>query len=124
MNKERGQATKLLWVVLCSAAATLLFCESLDAWQRSAPAVVWLFKLGPLLLVLPGVLKDRLRSMVWLSFITLLYFLFAVQRMFAEPSSVRAMAELTAIVMLFMSVMFYVRWRTQELRAGTSEEAL
>jgi uncharacterized membrane protein len=95
-----------------------------STWQRSAPAVVWLFKLGPLLLVLPGVLKDRLRSMVWLSFITLLYFLFAVQRMFAEPSSVRAMAELTAIVMLFMSVMFYVRWRTQELRAGTSEEAL
>ena len=116
--------TKALWIALCAGVATMLLCQALDAWQRSAPALIWFFKLAPLLLLFPGVIKDRLRSMAWLSFVTLLYFLFGVQRVFAEPASMRAWVELSAIVLVFMSVMFYVSWRARELRAATVEEVL
>ena len=75
------------------------------------------------LILLPGVFRDHLRAVVWVSFVSLLYFLLAVQRLFAEPASLRALLELVAVVTLFFSTMFYVRWRARELRARDVEES-
>jgi uncharacterized membrane protein len=119
----RSVGTTSLWVAAWAGAVLLLACEALDAYQRGAPAVVWFFKLAPLLLVLPGALRDRLRSWVWVSFVSLLYFLFAVQRVFAEPAALRGQLELLAVVVLFLASMLYVRWRARELRATPVEEA-
>ena len=124
MNAARGRGTAALWTLLWLAIAVLFAAEALDAWQRQAPALVWIAKLGPLLVVLPGVFRDKLRSMVWLSFVVLLYFLFAVQRLFAEPESVRAIAELCAVVIIFLCDMFYVRYRAREQRDAGPEESL
>jgi uncharacterized membrane protein len=124
MTTARGRATTALWTLLWLAIAVLFAAQALDAWQRQAPALVWIAKLGPLLVVLPGVFRDKLRSMVWLSFVVLLYFLFAVQRIFAEPDSVRAIAELCAVVAIFMCTMFYVRYRAREQRVAAPEESL
>jgi uncharacterized membrane protein len=66
------------------------------------------------------VVRDRMRAVIWVSFVTLLYFLFAVQRVFAEPDSVRAIVELVAVIGLFNSSMFYVRYRARELRQDAS----
>jgi uncharacterized membrane protein len=104
-----------------ASVAVLLGCEIADAYLRGAPLVVWALKLAPVLIVLPGVLRDRMRSVVWLSFVSLLYFLFAVQRLFAEPASLRAQLELVAVVLLFLCSMFYVRWRARELRAANED---
>jgi hypothetical protein len=49
--------------------------------------------------------------MAWLSFVTLMYFVAAVQRIFAEPGSARAQVELLAVIALFLATMFYVRMR-------------
>lgn len=117
---QRQATSHTLWLLIWLSAILLLVCEALDAYQRAAPAVVWFFKLAPLLIVLPGVFQDRLRSMVWLSFVTLLYFLFAVQRLFAEPGALRGQLELVAVVVLFLASMLYVRWRARELRADQS----
>jgi len=87
-----------------------------DGVQRSVPLPVWVLWFLPLLILVPGMLRDRLRSFVWLSFVTLLYFVAAVQRIFAEPGSVRAQLELTAVIVLFLCVMFYIRQRARELR--------
>ena len=76
-----------------------------------------------MLILLPGVFRDHLRAVVWVSFVSLLYFLLAVQRLFAEPASLRALLELVAVVTLFFSTMFYVRWRARELRARDVEES-
>ena len=119
---ERGGQTTLLWWLLWVAVAVILGCEIVDAWRRSMPPVVWVITLAPLLVVLPGVLRDRMRGVVWLSFVTLLYFLLAVQRIFAEPQSLRAAVELVAIVLLFVVSMLYVRYRARELRAAMGEK--
>ena len=118
----RGTLTTWLWWCFWLAAAVLLGCEALDAWRREAPLLVWVLKLGPLLVVLPGALRDQLRGMIWVSFVCLLYFLLAVQRIFAEPQSLRALIELCAVVTLFLCAMFYVRYRARELRSRSPEE--
>ena len=41
----------------------------------------------PLFIFLPGMLRDNLRSYIWLCFVCLGYFLRLVQRIFAEPDS-------------------------------------
>jgi uncharacterized membrane protein len=96
----------------------LLATQALDAWQRAVPAALLVFWFVPLLILLPGIVRDGLRSVTWLAFVSLLYFVFAVLRIFAEPESLRAQTELVAVILLFMCSMFYVRQRSKELRSS------
>ena len=107
--------------MILNCALTLLLTEAVDAWLRAAPAVVWLLKLGPLLVLLPWVWRDRLRSVIWVCFVCLLYFVPAVQRVFAEPQSPRALLELLAVTVLFIAGMLSVRRRAAELRRDPQE---
>ena len=114
---RRGRVARRLWMGLWLSLAVLLGAQGVYAWQRSAPVAVWLFLFLPLLVLLPGLYRDRLRSVVWLSFVSLMYFLWSVLRVFAQPDSLRAQVELLAVVVLFLCAMFYIRQRARELRA-------
>jgi uncharacterized membrane protein len=94
----------------------LLLQQAVDAWVQGAPWIVWLFKLLPLLLFLPGMLQDNLRSFIWVCFVSLLYFIVLVQRLFLVPGDTLAVIGTVAVVCLFTAAMFYVRWRARELR--------
>jgi len=118
----RAATTRWLWWSLWGCALLLLALEALDAWQRSAPLPVWLIKLLPLAVVLPAVLRDRLSSVIWVCLVSLLYFVVAVQRVFAEPGSPRAVLELVAVIGLFLAGMFYTRFRARELRRDIPED--
>jgi len=108
----RAGAARLTW--LCWSA--LLLQQTLDAWMHQAPWFIWALKLLPLLLFLPGMLSDNLRSFIWLCFVCLGYFLVLVQRVFAEPDNLLVISGLIAVVILFIAAMLYVRWRARELR--------
>ena len=97
--------------------AVLLLQQLADVWVLQAPWIIWLGKLLPLLIFLPGMLKDNLRSYIWLCFVCLLYFMALVERLFALPGSWPDIIGIVAVVVLFTAAMFYVRWRAQELRA-------
>lgn len=114
---RRGRVARRLWMGLWLSLAVLLGAQGVYAWQRSAPVAVWLFLFLPLLVLLPGLYRDRLRSVVWLSFVSLMYFLWSVLRVFAQPDSLRAQVELLAVVVLFLCAMFYIRQRARERRA-------
>jgi uncharacterized membrane protein len=123
MSLPRGVGVAWIWRGLW-AGLTLLFATQIwDAWQRAVPAAVWIFWFLPLLVLLPGVIRDRLRSVTWLAFVSLLYFVWAVLRLFAEPQSPRALMEMFAVILLFVCSMFYVRQRARELRAAEPETA-
>jgi len=113
----RAGASRLTWL----AYSALLLQQCLDAWTGSAPWFIWLLKLLPLVLFLPGMLRDRLRSYIWLCFVCLGYFLVLVQRAFARPDSPLVMSGLLAVVILFTSAMLYVRWRARELRSPDAD---
>ena len=107
-------AYRLTWL----AWALLLGQQLADAWLYQLPWILWLGKLLPLLIFLPGMLRDRLRSYIWLCFVCLLYFIALVERLFALPGSSLAIIGTVAVVTLFTAAMLYVRWRARELRAA------
>ncbi len=43
-------------------------------WMQSAPAVIYFISLVPLMIFIPGILADRLRTLIWLGFVVMLYF--------------------------------------------------
>ncbi len=104
------------WLTWLSWAA-LLLQQAADAWAHQAPWFIWVLKVMPLLLFLPGMRKDNLRSYIWLCFVCLGYFMILVQRIFAQPDSLLVISGLVAVVILFIAAMLYVRWRARELRA-------
>jgi uncharacterized membrane protein len=117
----RSGMVRWLWY-LCWGGWTLLFAQQfLDALVLGLPWVIWVGKLLPLLIVLPGMLRDHLRSYIWLCFVTMLYFIALVERVFAVPDSVPAWIGLGAVICLFLGAMFYVRQRARQLRSAAPE---
>ena len=94
----------------------LLTVQLLDAWFSQPPWIIWVGKLSPLLIFLPGMLAGNLRSYIWLCFVSLLYFLVLVERLFAQPDSVLGISGMVAVVTLFIAAMLFVRWRARELK--------
>jgi len=118
---NRGGASALAHALAWSGWAVLLLVQLVDAWQRQLPWILWLFMLLPLLLFLPGMLRDRLRSFIWLCFVCLGYFIALVERLFARPDLL-AVTGMVAVVTLFIAAMMYVRWRARELRAAGANQ--
>ena len=83
-----------------------------------APGAV---KLVPLLLFLPGMYRDNLRSYIWLCFLSNMYFVVLVQRAFATPSDPLVIVGLVAVVALFTFAMLYVRWRARDLKVEQAQ---
>lgn len=118
----RGRTSAWLWGLLWAAWLLLFGQQFADAFVRGVPWVIWCGKLLPLLLFVPGMLQDRLRSFIWLCFMTLLYFIALVERLFALPGSPLALAGMVSVVVLFVSAMLYVRARGRELRLATDPQ--
>ncbi len=113
-----GWARRLAWV----GYWLLLLQQVADAWILGAPWIIWVFKLLPLLIFLPGLMGDRLRSYLWLCFVSLGYFVSLVERQFADPGSPLAAVGLVAVSLLFCSAMLYVRWRARQLKSAAGDE--
>ena len=111
-NGRSARAAQLTWL----SWSVLLLQQVADAWWYQAPWIIWLFKLLPLLLFLPGMLRGNLRSFIWLCFVSLGYFMVLVERLFAQPDSLLAGIGMVAVVILFTAAMLHVRWRARELR--------
>ena len=107
---------RVVWI----SYALLFAAQALEIWTRNAPWIIWLAVLLPLAIFLPGMLKDNLRSFIWLCFVLLLYFMRLVVSLFEHPTAPLSVIGMLAVVVLFISAMLYVRWRAQELRAAAS----
>ncbi len=116
MSVERTRLTALWWWLTAISYVALLLVELADSAAQDAPWPVWLVKTVPLLVFLPGMLRDNLRSFIWLCFVCLMYFLVLVLRLFAMPGEIWGIAGTISVVVLFCSAMLYVRWRARELR--------
>jgi uncharacterized membrane protein len=87
--------------------------------QRSPNGVILAIQLVLLLVFLPGMLKQNVRTYVWLTFTLLGFFMASVSTAFACSSHL-TLAEVLLIVTLFISAMMYVRWRSLELKQRAS----
>lgn len=109
---------KICWLSFC----VLLFQQTADMFLGQAPWIVWLAILLPLVVFIPGMLRDNLRSFIWVCFVSLMYFMRLVLRLFEDPADPLAIAGMVAVVLLFNSAMMYVRWRSQELNPPQTAE--
>jgi uncharacterized membrane protein len=73
----------------------------------------------PLLVFLPGLWRGGVRSLAWLSFVSMLYFAQAVTAVFAAPRVVTVL-ELIASVTLFICTLLFVRWRARADREAAA----
>ncbi len=102
--------TKTTYFVLL---ATLAFSSFVPGPPEGVSIfLVLAVKFIPLLIVLPGLLLNKLRSYVWLCFIVLFYFTRAFVDAYMRDESVwvDSFITLTTIV-LFMAAMYFVKWQ-------------
>jgi uncharacterized membrane protein len=109
----RARLARVLSVGFYAGLILLMVVESI--LENSIP-VVWVARLLPLLLFVPGVLAGRLRTQIWLCLVCLLYFLTFVQDYFALQYSVWPGLNLLVLFGLFCSGVFYVRWQGKHNR--------
>lgn len=101
----------------CSFVLYGLMILGLCAWQLIRPAgplyVIWLIQLLPLLIFLPGMLRDSSRAYIGLCFVLLLYFIKSVEGVFSTARTWIDFWLLSGSVILFISAMMTSRWLQQ-----------
>jgi uncharacterized membrane protein len=109
-SERAALITKATYFVLL---ATLAFSSFFPGPPEGVSIfLVLAVKFIPLLIVLPGLLLNKLRSYVWLCFIVLFYFTRAFVDAYMRDESVwvDSFITLTTIV-LFMAAMYFVKWQ-------------
>ncbi|MCP5160202.1 MAG: DUF2069 domain-containing protein [Hahellaceae bacterium] len=90
----------------------LLATTPFDA-NLTALALMLSVKFIPLLIVLPGMLMNSLKSYIWLCFIVLFYFTESTVQAWLSQGEVIPTTMAIASVVMFISAMYYVRWQRQ-----------
>ncbi|MCW8127028.1 DUF2069 domain-containing protein [Microbulbifer halophilus] len=101
-------ALRLNWI--CYLGLLLLFM----VWNLSLPGgsiKLWILQTVPLLLVLPGLLKRRFRSYLWLCFILLLYITASIVDVTMPGRGWQDGILLLLSLTLFFSAMMTSRWQ-------------
>ncbi|MEZ5539536.1 MAG: DUF2069 domain-containing protein [Pseudomonadales bacterium] len=75
---------------------------------------VLLMQTLPLLLVLPGMLKQQERSGIWLCFMILFHLLAAISNAFVTPQKFFYAGEAALVLALFTTTLLFVRWKKQQ----------
>ena len=78
--------------------------------QGSSVILILAVKLVPLLIVLPGLVRDQLRAYTWLCFIILFYFTQSVVESFLSLAASTDLFITALTVIMFLSAMFYIKW--------------
>lgn len=91
--------------------AMLLMVLAANLWQENQPPVIYFIVLIPLLIFIPGLLMDSIRTLIWLGFVLLIYFAGSVYGVAAPEVQTLDIAELVLTVVLFCSAMIYARLR-------------
>ena len=82
----------------------------LNPIEGANPLVISSIQILPLLAFAPGLIKQNRRSLAWLCFVLLIYFIFTVAMW--QPQSAITMA---LIVALFISAMMHIRWHNRAI---------
>ncbi|MGB0187533.1 MAG: DUF2069 domain-containing protein [Aequoribacter sp.] len=114
---ELSKRAQVAYVFLVVAWSVLLLYQIGIIAVYGEPWIVWVGRLGPLLLFAFGLFERRPRSIIWLCFVSLMYFIAGVERLFATPSDWLAWLAMDAIVSIFVAGMLYVRWQSRDQRA-------
>ncbi|HCO61855.1 MAG TPA: hypothetical protein DIT58_16895 [Porticoccaceae bacterium] len=109
---------RLAKVVCRSAYALLIVALVADSVVADTHLALTFLAIAPLLLFLPGLVRENHRTLAYLCFVTLLYFTAIVTNLFEPDKNLFTVLALIAVTLLFSSAMMYSRW----LRAAANEQ--
>lgn len=119
---NHGRTTRSMvaqYIVLSSLLGLLGLFMLWNLWINPPTAVPPLIALAiqslPLLAFVPGIISGSARSMIWLCFVLLLYFIVAVPHLFIAATLMFGIIEVTLISVLFIAAMLFARWRKSEM---------
>lgn len=102
--------TKITYFLLLAALTFSTFVPGPP--EGVSIVLVLCVKFIPLLIVLPGLLLNKLRSHVWLCFIVLFYFIRAFVDAYMRDESLIIDSILTLLtVTVFIAAMYFVKWQ-------------
>ncbi len=120
MPNEYTKLAKRSWLVAQVSYCLLLLVLVLNtvaspSCNREPNWAVLGIQLALILVFLPGMLKQQVRSYIWLCLILLIMFIASVAIAFACTSAL-TIAEVFLVVSLFIASMLFIRWRSRELK--------
>lgn len=89
----------------------LLLMLSVNLWLQQAPWIIYVAMLSPLLPLTPGIVANRLRTLIWVGFILLLYFGISSYKVSVPEPSYMDISELILIITLFCAATVNARLR-------------
>jgi len=109
-SERAAIASKIAYFILLAALAYTSFVPGPP--EGVSIVLVLAVKFIPLLIVLPGLLLNKLRSYVWLCFIVLFYFTRAFVDAYMRDESVWVDSFITVnTIVLFVAAMYFVKWQ-------------
>ena len=105
--------TVSLWVTHSSYVMLILFISWLNFQSPTNGFVLWLFKILPLALFIPGFIKQYYRSYSWICFAILPYFIWIIP-LALDRGTWGNWAIVTLTVIIFNAAMMTSRWLQQQ----------
>lgn len=102
-------ATNISFYTLLATMTLYSLWQIPNGGNITAVAVLWVLKMVPLLIFIPGLRKRHLRTYAWLSFVVLLYFILGVQTAFIEQTRIYGIIITVLLSMLFCALVLYIR---------------
>ncbi len=126
MNLSPAHApSSVLWtrsVAVACVAALITLGLAWELWLAPTGRGTLALKVLPLLLPLPGLLKNRMYTYRWLSLLVWLYFAEGVVRATSErgTGALLATIEIVLCLVLFAACAAHVRWRLRNAKAASA----
>jgi len=126
LNSPRADApSSVAWtrgVAVACVAALIVLGLAWELWLAPTGRGTLALKVLPLLLPLPGLLKNRMYTYRWLSLLLWLYFAEGAVRATSEHgmSALLATIEVVLCLVLFAACAAHVRWRLRNAKAASA----
>jgi len=126
MNPSQGKPpSSVLWtrgVAVSCVVALIALGLAWELWLAPTGRGTLALKVLPLLLPLPGLLKNRMYTYRWLSLLVWLYFAEGVVRATSEhgTGALLATIEVVLCLLLFGACAAHVRWRLRSAKAASA----
>lgn len=121
LNNALTQVNKKLrlgfWFTHCSYSAFLLLMSWLNFQPADSSFKLWLVKIFPLLIFIPGFIKQKYRTYSWLCFAILPYFIWITPLVMGR-GNLGDWVMVSLIVILFIASMMTSRWMQQQSYLG------
>ena len=111
LEKKLRICRKLTWLSIIIFLFVLLF----NCLLKANRITIIVFTYLPITVLLPGIYKERYKTISMLCFVILLYFIVAVNNAFSPSSNYLDVVEILILVIMFGVAMLHSRWKQYSL---------